>query len=167
MAVTSMPLSRKARMTGFTSSAVIEVASDRRLAASGRLKVNHGAGSHGGWNWRAALGDRVLPWNRELVDAAIDLSLHTDGLVQGQRVEVDLCRLSRRRRRRTKWRLALAERGANGCRYGDGIAMPMNVHVVGGRVGAQQVIVKSRRCRSQAALSSPARSRSLSTRGRP
>src|SRR5262245_1778635 len=113
-----------------------EVASDRRLAASGRLKVDHRGDSHGGWNWRARLGDRVLPWHRELVDAAIDLSLHADGLVQGQRVKVDLCRLRRRRRRRTKWRFALAERGANGCCYGDGIAMPVNVHVVGGRVGA-------------------------------
>jgi hypothetical protein len=54
------------------------------------------AGPHGGWNWRAALGDRVLPRHRELVDAAIDLSLHADGLVQGQRVKVDLCRLRRR-----------------------------------------------------------------------
>src|SRR5215831_7929461 len=119
-----------------------EVASDRRLATSGRLKVDHRGGSHGGWNWRAALADRVLPWNRKLVDAAIDLSLHADGLIQGQRVKVDLCCLRRRRRRRTKWRLALAERGTNGCCYGDGIAMPMNVHVVGGRASAQQVIVK-------------------------
>src|SRR5262245_11110834 len=82
-----------------------EVAGDRCLAATGRLEVDYGSCSHGGWNRRAALGDRVLPWHRELVDAAIDLSLHTDGLVQGQRVEVDLCGLRRRRRRRSEWRL--------------------------------------------------------------
>ena len=63
-----------------------EVASDRRLAATGRLKVDHSAGSHSGWNWRAALGDRVLPWHRELVDAPVDLSLHANGVVQSDRV---------------------------------------------------------------------------------
>src|SRR6476620_8070509 len=89
-----------------------EVAGDRRLSISGWLKVDHGGDSHGGWNRRTALGDRVLARNGELIDAAVDLPLSADGLVQGQRVEVDLCHLRRRRRRRTKWCLALAKRGA-------------------------------------------------------
>src|SRR6476659_2862626 len=78
-----------------------EVAGDRRLAASGWLKVDHRGDSHGGWNRRAVRGDRVLPWHRELVDATVDLPLSADGLVHGKRVEVDLCRLRRRRRWRT------------------------------------------------------------------
>src|SRR5262245_60613154 len=64
-----------------------EVAGDRRLAVFRRLKVDHRAGSHSWWNWCAALGDRVLPWHRELVDTAIDLSLHADGLIQGQGIQ--------------------------------------------------------------------------------
>src|SRR5262249_32871237 len=43
---------------------------------------------------------------------------------------------------RSEWRLALCERRADSSGYDDQIAMPMNVHVVSGRVGAQKVVVK-------------------------
>ena len=119
-------------MSGFyLASGDDEVAGDRRLAAAGRLEVDHRASAHGGWDRHAALSDRVLARNGELIDAAIDLPLHANGTVQGGRVEFDLCGLRRGRRRRPKWRLALAKRGADGSCYGDRIAMPMNVHVVG------------------------------------
>src|SRR5262249_60887648 len=91
-----------------------EVAGNRRLAATGTLEVDHGAGSHGGWEWHAILDDRVLAGNGELIDTAIDLTIHANRTVQGSRVEVNRCCLGGRRSRRTKGRLALAKRGADG-----------------------------------------------------
>src|SRR5215471_13243091 len=119
-----------------------EVAGDRRFAAAGRLEVDHGAGSHGGWEWHAILDDRVLAGNGELIDTAIDLTIYANRTVQVSRVEVNRCCLGGRRSRRTKGRLALAKHVSDGACQHDIITMPMNVHVVDGRVGAQHVLMK-------------------------
>src|SRR5262245_27933202 len=122
--------------------------SERKIIAAARsacgcvLKVDHGGSSHSGWNRHAAIGDRVLARNRELIDATIDLPLRTDGAIQGCRVQVDLCGLSCGGRGRTKWSLALSKCPSDGCCDGNGIAVRVNAHVVSCWIGAQQVIVK-------------------------
>src|SRR4029453_11877912 len=83
-----------------------------------------------------------LSRNRELIDTAVDLSPSADSVVQSCRVEVDLCCLRRGCRGRAEWRLALCERRADSSGYDDRIAMPVDVHVVSGRVDAQKVVVK-------------------------
>src|SRR3990170_6738001 len=120
-----------------------EVACGCRLATAGRLEVDHRGSSHGGWDRRAAISDRVLAWNGELIDTAIDLTLRADGVVQCCRVEIDLCGLQRQRGGGSKWRLALRERRADSRGYGDRVAMPVNVHVKRRRVGAEQMVVQS------------------------
>ena len=92
----------------------------------------------------AAFGDRVAPRHGELIDATIGLPLEADDLIELRGVEIDRWHRRWCRRRRIEWSLAFCERRPDrGCHLRR-IAMSADVHVEGGRICPQQMIVNSR-----------------------
>jgi hypothetical protein len=91
-----------------------EIAGDRRLAATGRLKVDGRRATHGGHpDHHSFLGDGIAARDVELIDPAVGRTLDTDDLVELGGVEIDGRRRSWRRRKRER-RLADGQSTADG-----------------------------------------------------
>ena len=142
-AVTSMPPARSALMTGLTSLGDHhKVASDRSVAVSRRLEAYAGRNAEGAGrrNRHAVHRHRIAARDSELIDAAIGLAFDADDLVELRGIEINRWWGSRCRRW-GKRRLAFGKCRADGSRQFDRIAVTADMHVEGGRTGAQQVVM--------------------------
>src|SRR5215216_389162 len=119
-----------------------EVAGNGGLAAAGRLEVDCRRYSHrtGRSNLHSILIHRIAPRYAELVDTTVCLSLRANDLIELGGIEVN-GRRRRWSRRGGKGSLAFAQCCPKCGSQFHRIAVAADVHVKGGGVGAQQMVV--------------------------